>query len=85
MATPKGLILQLYKHWEVVEELARRSREWLAFDEQTILGIISKRHYAPDGEPDKAEVLRVLCKSDVLQYLDRTQTLQLNPVVLEFV
>ncbi|QMM94860.1 hypothetical protein HVW92_10910 [Citrobacter freundii] len=85
MATPKGLILQLYKHWEVVEELARRSREWLAFDEQTILGIISKRHYVPDGDPDKAEVLRVLCKSDVLQYLERTQTLQLNPVVLKFV
>jgi hypothetical protein len=67
MATPKGLVLQLYKHWEVVEELTRMSREWPAFDEQTILGIISKLQCAPDGEPDKAaEVLRALCKSDVV-------------------
>ncbi|MBR7631515.1 hypothetical protein KAT72_21605 [Aeromonas popoffii] len=86
MATPKGLVLQLHKHWEIVEELTRISREWPAFDEQTILGIISKLHCAPDGEPDKAaEALRALCKSDVLQCLERTETLQVNPVVLEFV
>ncbi|MFM5384216.1 hypothetical protein ACET9A_19170 [Aeromonas veronii] len=86
MATPKGLVLQLYKHWEIVEELARMSREWPAFDEQTVLCIISKLHCAPDGEPDKAaDALRALCKCDVLQCLERTETLQVNPVVLEFV
>jgi len=86
MATPKGLILQLYKHWEVIEALTRLSREWVTFEEETITGIIRKLHCAPDGEFSKAsEVLHDLCKNDVVQHLDRTSSLQINPVVLEFV
>ena len=33
MATPKGLVFQLHKHWDVIEALTHVSREWPAFEE----------------------------------------------------
>lgn len=84
MATPKSLIFHLHKYWDVVETLARASREVPAFEESRVLATIGKHH--PDIEPeDQGGILRSLCNADVLQWLARSSSLQLNPLVLEFV
>lgn len=85
MANPKSLIFQLHKHWDLVESLVRASRDWPAFDEETVLCLISKFHRASDNEPDPRETLRRLCNNEVLHWLERTNTLQINPLVQEFV
>lgn len=85
MANPKSLIFQLHKHWDVIESLVRASREWPAFDEETVLRLIAKFRRASDNDPEPGETLRTLCNSDVLQWLERTNTLQVNPLVQEFV
>ncbi|KHA56407.1 hypothetical protein NM74_11755 [Aeromonas hydrophila] len=85
MGNPKSLVFQLYKNWDSVEFLARASREWPTFDEETVLQLIGKSRRASDNDPEAAEILRSLCSSDVLQWLERTNTLQVNPLVQEFV
>ncbi|MGS3152946.1 hypothetical protein ACB268_19540 [Aeromonas sanarellii] len=85
MGNPKSLIFQLYKSWDVVEPLVRASREWPAFNEETVLRLIGKSHHASNNDPEAAEILRSLCSNDVLQWLERTNTLQVNPLVQEFV
>lgn len=84
MATPKSLVAQLHKHWDVVEEMARRSRDLPVFNEQEILGLV-QRYIEPGSETDPAAVLRSLHNSDVVQILERTDGYQLNPLVLDFV
>jgi hypothetical protein len=84
MATPKSLVFQLHKHWEVIEHLTRLSREQPAFEESQVLSVITR--YLPANEDQEATViLRSLSSADVLQRLSRTDDLQLNPLVLEFV
>ena len=85
MANPRGLIFQVYKQWDVLESLVRASREWPAFDEETVLRAIGKFSGTSDNNSDPSEILRSLCNSDVLQWLERTNTLQVNPLVQEFV
>jgi len=84
MPTPKSLVGQLYRHWEVIEPLARLSRELPAFDESQVLAVIA-RHHPGVGDGEQAAVLRSLCHADLLQWLSRSSSLQLNPLVLEFV
>src|SRR5690554_6702650 len=84
MATPKSLVFQLHKHWEVIEHLARLSRELPAFEEAQVLAVIG-RHSGPSEEQEPGAALRSLCAADVLQPLSRSSDLQLNPLVLDFV
>lgn len=84
MATPKQLVHQLYRHWEIVEQLVRLSRELPAFEPERVMALIQRLDSsARDQEP--AAVLRELCACDLLQPLGRSDDLQLNPLVLEFV
>jgi len=84
MANPKSLLFHLHKHWEVVEILARASRELPSFSEAQILAAVSKVSSASDLD-ERAGVLRALSNADILQRLPRSSELQLNPLVLEFV
>ncbi|XSG85122.1 MAG: hypothetical protein ACPW60_15560 [Methylohalobius sp. ZOD2] len=84
MATPKSLVAQLHRHWEIIEDLARASRDMPAFEERQVLAVIAK-HQPQAGPEDHAAALRSLCNADLLQLLSRTSHLQLNPLVLEFV
>lgn len=84
MATPKSLVLHLHKHWEIVESLARASRELPAFEEAQVCQVIGKHHPTLDGEA-VASILRTLCNADLLQFLARSSSLQLNPLVVDFV
>ena len=84
MATPKSLIFQLHKHWEVIEHLTKLSRDQPAFEESQVLSVIV-RHLPANEDQEAAVILRSLSSADVLQRLSRTDDLQLNPLVLEFV
>lgn len=84
MAAPKSLVFQLHRHWEMIEHLTRLSRELPAFEESQILGIIA-RYSNQSGQQEPAAVLRSLCAADVLQPLSRSEDMQINPLVLEFV
>jgi len=84
MATPKSLVFHLHKHWDIVEALARASRDVPAFEESMVLATIGK-HGSPGDVDDPGAVLRSLCNADVLQWLTRSNSLQLNPLVLDFV
>lgn len=84
MATPKGLVFQLHKHWDVIEALTHVSREWPAFEESQVLNIIS-RLVSPLNNETSADILRSLCNNDLLFRSSRTTNFELNPLVLEFV
>ena len=84
MATPKGLVFQLHKHWDVIEALTHVSREWPAFEESQVLNIIS-RLFSPQNSETPADILRSLCNNDLLFRSSRTTNFELNPLVLEFV
>jgi hypothetical protein len=84
MANPKSLVFQMHKYWEVVESLAQASRELPAFADSQVLDIISN-HY-PQATPDEqGAILRALCNAGLLLALSRSDSLQLNPLVLDFV
>lgn len=84
MASPKSLVFQLHKNWEVIEHLTRLSRELPAFEEAQVLAVIA-RHASLAEQQEPEATLRSLCAADVLQLLPRSSDLQLNPLVLEFV
>ncbi|MDP2283561.1 MAG: hypothetical protein Q8L06_05440, partial [Pseudohongiella sp.] len=70
MATPKSLLFQLHRHWELIEYLTRHSRAQHAFEEEQVLALIAR--FSPEaGEQEKAAQLRSLCNADVLQWLSR--------------
>ena len=84
MVNPKSLLFHLHKHWEVVDILARASRELPSFSEAQILAAVGKVSSVSDLD-ERAGVLRALSNADILQRLPRSSELQLNPLVLEFV
>lgn len=84
MATPKGLVFQLHQYWDIIEYLVRASREWPAFEETQVLNVISKLFSASNSETP-TDILRSLCNNDLLLSSSRTTSLEINPLVLEFV
>lgn len=84
MPNPKSLIAQLHKHWDVVEALSRLSRDMPAFEPDQVLNLLAG-HSSHSGSDDHRANLRSLTQSDVLQWLPRSEHLQLNPLVLDFV
>lgn len=83
MATPKSLLFQLHRHWDLVEHLTRHSRTLPSFEEEQVMALIGR--FSPEAdEQEKGAQLRSLCNADVLQWLSRSNSLQLNPLVLEF-
>lgn len=81
MATPKSILYQLHKHWDIVEQLTRLSRQFVSFDLQTLERVINR--YAEKGTDSNATKASLL-NAGVLQRLSRRYDFQLNPVVLEF-
>lgn len=84
MSAPKSLVLALYSHWEIVEHLTLLSREFPAFEPEQVLAVIARGDPAKDPAA-REETLRKLAASDLLQPLPRGTSLQLHPLVLEFV
>ncbi len=82
MVNPKSLLFQMYRYWPVIEALTRHSREWPAFEVSAILALIA--HNAGGDESASADILRSLTGCDILQPIERTGHVQLNPLVLDF-
>mgnify|MGYP001626374104 CR=1 FL=1 len=84
MPNPRSLVHALYTHWDVVEVLVRLSREFAALTRDQVWGGIHKVSPQLDAEGRDA-VLRSLVNADILQGLPRSNDLQINVYVLEFV
>lgn len=84
MATPKSVVFQLYKHWDIIEALTQIAGEWPVFEQNRVLSVIAKISPASETDNDHLETLHQLCHHDILQPLDRSHALQFNPLVLDF-
>lgn len=84
MFNPRSLVHALYTHWDAVEVLVRLSRDFAVFTTEQALAGIARVAPQLDVEAQGA-VLRTLVNADILQPLPRSDDLQLNSYVLEFV
>lgn len=84
MASPKSLVRQLHQHWDIIEHLCRISRDMPVFEPSRVIRVI-ERLGTNDREIEPREVLRTLVSNDLLQTLGRSDDLQINPLVLDFV
>jgi hypothetical protein len=84
MANPRSLIYALYTHWDTVEVLVRLSREFAVLTTEQVLGCIAKVSPQLDAEAQGA-ALRAMVNADILQTFARSNDLQLNAYVLDFV
>ncbi|WP_217524319.1 hypothetical protein [Vibrio metschnikovii] len=82
MVAPKSLIYQLHRHWEVVEQLTRLSREFPAFELRILEQVINQYK---NKETDSNAVLASLINADILQPISRSSDYQLNTLVMDFV
>ena len=84
MANPRSLVYALYTHWDTVEVLVRLSREFAVLTTEQVLGCIAKVAPQMDAEAQGA-ALRAMVNADILQPCARSNDLQLNAYVLDFV
>lgn len=84
MANPRSLVYSLYTNWDIVESLARLSREFTVLNCDQVLSAIAKTTPQLDID-DQGAILRSLVSSDILQIVARSDDLQLNAYVLDFV
>lgn len=84
MANPRSLVYALYTHWDTVEVLVRLSREFAVLTTEQVLGSIAKVAPQMDAEAQGA-ALRAMVNADILQPCARSNDLQLNAYVLDFV
>jgi len=84
MASPRSLTFALYTHWDVIENLVLLGREFPAFDVQQVSAVISR--CSPQKSRDECDaLLRQMVSSDLIQAMPRGSSLQIHPLVLEFV
>ncbi len=84
MVSPRSLIHALYLHWDVIERLVLLGREFPSFDQVQVIEVIGRR--VPVRSQDECEAaLRQMVSADLLQVMPRGTSLQINPLVLEFV
>jgi hypothetical protein len=84
MASPRSLTHSLYLHWDVIENLVLLGRELPAFDQEQVITVMSR--CAPQKSREDCEAtLRQLVSSDLLQVMPRGSSVQIHPLVLEFV
>lgn len=84
MANPRSLVYALYLHWDSVEALVRLSREFAALTPEQIISCIARVSPGLDAEA-RGAALRALVQADILQPCARSNDLQLNAYVLDFV
>lgn len=82
MANPKSLIFQLHRHWEVIEQLCHLTKTISTFEPEQVISLVER--YGTQSQ-DATDIFRALCNADILQTLSRSEHLQLNPIVLEFI
>lgn len=84
MVSPRSLIHALYVHWDVIESLVVLGRDFPSFDQAQVIEVIARR--APGKGIEECEAaMRQMASNDLLQVMPRGSSLQINPLVLEFV
>lgn len=84
MVSPRSLIHALFVHWDVIESLVLLGRDFPSFDQTQVIDVIARR--APGKGLEECEAaLRQMASADLLQVMPRGSSLQINPLVLEFV
>ncbi|OYY32913.1 MAG: hypothetical protein B7Y07_11190 [Halothiobacillus sp. 24-54-40] len=84
MPNPRSLTFALYTHWDAIERLVILGREFPAFDQDQIVLVLS--HIAPGKTREENEsTLRQMLNSELLQLMPRGSSLQINPLVVDFV
>lgn len=84
MINPKSLVSALHSHWEVMIALTTLSREYPAFSSEMVLEEIAKAHTTKNQEEHEA-LLRQLIGTELLSLHSRSNTLEIHPLVQEFV
>lgn len=79
---PLKSCFQLHRHWEVVEQLTRLSREFPAFELRILEQVINQYK---NKDADSNSVLASLINADILQPISRSSDYQLNTLVMDFV
>ncbi len=84
LVSPRSLVHALYLHWDTLESLVVLGRDFPSFDQAQLIEVIARR--APGKSLEECEaVMRQMVSSDLLQVMARGVSLQINPLVLEFV
>ena len=84
MISPRSLIYALHVHWDIIENLVMLGRDFPSFDQAQVIDVI--RHRSPGKNLHDCEAaLRQMAPSELLQVLPRGSSLQISPLVLEFV
>jgi hypothetical protein len=84
LVSPRSLIHALYVHWDVIESLVVLGRDFPSFDQAQVIDVIARR--APGKGVEECDAaLRQMASSELLQVMPRGSSLQINPLVLEFV
>lgn len=84
MVSPRSLIHALYVHWDVIETLVVLGRDFPSFEQAQVIEVIARRTPGKTTE-DCEGALRQMASSELLQVMPRGSSLQINPLVLEFV
>ena len=84
MTSPRSLIYALHVHWDTIERLVVLGRDFPSFDQAQVIDVIRRR--SPEKALHECEAaLRQMASSELLEVLPRGSSLQINPLVLEFV
>ncbi len=84
LVNPRSLIHALYVHWDIIESLVVVGRDFPSFDQVQMIEVITRR--MPGKRIDECEsAMRQMVSSDLLQVMPRGSSLQINPLVQDFV
>lgn len=84
MINPRSLIRAIDKHWEAIERLVALGREQIAHERDTLLALLAMV-YVQDSREQQVERLQSMVNAELLIPMPRSNTLQLNENVRQFV
>lgn len=84
MINPRSLIRALEKHWEGIEQLVVLGRGQVAYEREDLLALLAKV-YLHEAVEQHIERLQSMVNAELLTEMSRSNTLQLNENVRQFV
>jgi hypothetical protein len=84
MINPRSLIRALDKHWDAIEHLVSLSRDVCSYERDDLLVLLAKT-YPHESQDQHVERLQQLVNAELLIKMPRSNTLQLNDNVRQFV
>jgi hypothetical protein len=84
MINPRSLIRAIDKHWEAIERIVALGREQITHERDTLLALLAMV-YVQDSHEQQAERLQSMVNAELLIPMPRSNTLQLNENVRQFV